>query len=316
MLMLMKVKRRPVWTLLLIATMVTGCSIKKYAINKIGDTLASGGSVYESDEDIVLVGEALPFGLKLIETLIAESPKHRGLLLAATRGFVLYSYAYVHYQADVATVDDIDRGNALRTRARKLYQRALDYGLRGLERSHPQLRETLITDPQMSVASMKEKNLPLLYWTAAALGLAISVSRSDPEMLARLPEVEAMLQHAIELNPTWEGGALQEFQLVFEGAKPGASDMEAMKVYYQKALRLSEGKRAGVYVAYAEAVAIPTQNRAQFRSLLDKALAIDPDEHKEIRLANLIAQRRARWLLGRVDELFFEEEAADLAEEK
>ena len=64
-----------------------GCSIKRMAINKIGNALASGGSTYETDDDLELVGDALPFGLKLIESLLAESPRHRGLLLAASSGF-------------------------------------------------------------------------------------------------------------------------------------------------------------------------------------------------------------------------------------
>ena len=43
----------------------SGCSLRTYAINMVGDALASGDSVYESDEDLELVGDALPFGLKL-----------------------------------------------------------------------------------------------------------------------------------------------------------------------------------------------------------------------------------------------------------
>ena len=45
------------------------------------------------------------------------------------------------------------------------------------------------------------RDVPFLYWTAAALGLAISVSKDDATMLSRIPEVEAMLNRAIELDP-------------------------------------------------------------------------------------------------------------------
>ena len=76
---------------LVILFLNAGCSIKKFAINKIGDTLVSGNSVYESNEELELVAGALPFGLKLVESLLAESPHHRGLLLTACQGFVLYS---------------------------------------------------------------------------------------------------------------------------------------------------------------------------------------------------------------------------------
>ena len=90
----------------------TGCSVRRYAINKIGDALASGGSTYESDDDIQLVGEALPFGLKLIESLLAESPDHQGLLMAACQGFTTYAYVYVQRDADKIADDDIQAANA------------------------------------------------------------------------------------------------------------------------------------------------------------------------------------------------------------
>jgi predicted anti-sigma-YlaC factor YlaD len=89
-----------------------------------------------------------------------------------------------------------------------------------------------------------------------------------------------------------------------EAAKPGDPDVEAITKHYERALQLSGGQRAGLFVAYAEAVAIPSQKREQFQELIERALAIDPDSRPSDRLANLLAQRRARWLLSRVDELF------------
>src|SRR5689334_20558079 len=71
----------------LAALLLSGCSIKKFAINKLGDSLANNGTTFASDDDPEFVGQAVPFSLKLIEGLIAESPKHRGLLFAASSGF-------------------------------------------------------------------------------------------------------------------------------------------------------------------------------------------------------------------------------------
>jgi hypothetical protein len=59
-------------------------------------------------------------------------------------------------------------------------------------------------------------------------------------------------------------------------------------------LRLSQGRRASVHVAYAEAVAIPNQDRTEFMALMHKALAIDLAADPEHRLMNIVAQRRAR----------------------
>ena len=308
---------RPRFALLaLLATLVaSGCSVRRYALNRIGDALATTGSTYASEEDLQLVGDALPFGLKLVESMLAESPRHKGLLLAACRGFTLYAYAYVHQEADRVSVEDLERGNPLRARARRLYLRARRYGLQALELSYPATAQKLETEPRAAVAAVRKKDVPLLYWNAAALGLAISNSRHDAELLARLPEVEALMERALELHESWEEGALHELQVVYAGTRPGAAppDVAHIRKHFERALELSRGRRASVYVAYAEAVSVRAQNRGEFESLLEKALAIDPDQHEEVRLLNLIAQGRARWLAGRCDELFLEEKPAPAA---
>jgi predicted anti-sigma-YlaC factor YlaD len=286
-----------------------GCSLRRFAVNRIGDALAAGGRTFESDEDLELVGDALPFGLKLIESLLAESPRHRGLLLAAGRGFTLYAYAFVHQEADRVAPEDIERANELRSRARRLYLRARGYGLRALDLAYPGLSRRLEEDPRTALRVVRRQDVPLLYWNAAALGLAISVSRSDASLLARLPEVEALIERALALDEAWERGSLHEFQLVFAASRPGGPpDFDRIRKHFERAVQLSGGQRASVYVAYAEAVSVRTQNRREFRQLLEKALAVDPDKHPDTRLANLLAQRRARWLLERADELFLEEE--------
>src|SRR5213593_2770915 len=121
---------------LLAALASGGCSIKKFAINKLGDSLANSGTTYAADDDPELVGQALPFSLKLVEGLLAEAPAHRGLLFAAASGFTEYAYVYVQQDADVLEGQDLERSTALRARARRLYLRARDYGLRGIEARH------------------------------------------------------------------------------------------------------------------------------------------------------------------------------------
>ena len=95
--------KTPMIALMLIVS--TGCSVKRMAVNQFGNALASGGSTFTGDDDPDLVGAALPFSLKLMESLLAESPKHRGLLFAAASGFVAYSNIYVDQQADLAEAE-------------------------------------------------------------------------------------------------------------------------------------------------------------------------------------------------------------------
>ena len=294
---------------ILLAT--SGCSVRRFAVNKIGDALASGGSIYSEDEDLQLVGAALPFGLKLIEGLLAESPKHMGLLVTACEGFTTYSYVYVHERASRAAEEDLEQARQIRERARRLYLRARRYGLRRLEASYPGITERLASGPVAALSKMKKKNVPALYWNAAALGLAISVSKNDAELLAHLPEVDAFLNRAIQLDESWNEGALHAFQVTLASARPGSTDSTMIQNHFDRALELSRGMQAGLFVAYAEAVSVPKQDAPQFKSLLQRALRIDPDEHETVRLANLVAQKRARWLLDHVEDLILIEETDD-----
>ena len=288
---------------------LTACSVKRIAVNKLGDALASGGSTYESDEDPELVAGAVPFGLKLMESLLAESPKHPGLLLAASSGFTGYAYAFVGQQADETRGENLDRSDALRERARRLYLRAHNYGLRGLEARYPGFGAALENDVGAAVARVRKRDVPLLYWTAASLGLAISGSKDSPAMIARLPLVEALIGRAAELDETWGGGAVPEFLITIEGARSGVKKEELqrrMRLHFDRALEISKGRDAGAFVSYAENACIPAQNAAEFKSMIEKALAVDTDANPDNRLSNLIAQRRARWLLKRIDDLFLE----------
>ena len=75
-----------------------------------------------------------------------------------------------------------------RLRARKLFLRARDYGLQGLELSSPGISEKLKSMRGLTeaVAPLKKEDVPLVYWTAAAWSLAISNGKEDMGLVAEL----------------------------------------------------------------------------------------------------------------------------------
>lgn len=293
------------WLVLAMA-LLSGCSIKKLAINKLGDALSGSGTAFASDDDPELVKAAVPFSLKLIESLLAESPRHEGLLLAACSGFTQYSYAFVNQDADELEDSDLAAATKMRARARRLYLRARGYGLRGLEVRHSGFEQRLRKEPKTAVKVATVDDVPLLFWTAAAWGSAISLSKDNPALVSDQPVVEALLDRALELDEDFDGGAIHGVLISYEMARQGLQGDPALrsKKHFDRAMELSQGKLASPLVSYAESVSVEKQNRAEFKALLEKALAIDPDAAPESRLLNLVAQRRARWLLGRVDDLF------------
>ncbi len=296
----------PALLLSAVLALSTGCSIKRLAVNKVGDALAGGGTTFSSDDDPDLVKSAVPFSLKLMESLLAESPKHKGLLLATTSGFTQYGYAFVQQDADELEATDFAGAESLRARAKRLYLRARNYGLRGLEVAHPGFTNALAANPAEAVRAMKKTDVPQLYWTAAAMGASISVGKDDPNVIAGMPQMEAMIDRALVLDEGWGDGSIHSFLINYEMSRSGGEGNPADRArkHFVRARELAGGKQAGVFVTFAEAVCVVEQDAKQFQDVLNEALAVDADAHPESRLVNLVMQRRARWLLGRQEELF------------
>jgi predicted anti-sigma-YlaC factor YlaD len=265
---------------------------------------SSGASTLESNKDVELVVGAIPAFLTLYEGMLEIVPKHQGLLTQLSQGYTSYTYLGIQQDLDRAKDADYRLADKLRSRAKWLYLRGNEYGLRGLEGAHRGFTAMLSREPAEAVRVLKKKDLPLIYWTAASLGLAISSSRDDAAMIARIPEVEALIDRGLELDETWREGAFHEFAIVLEAAKPGTVDYEAISRHYNRAVELSNGTSASVHVTYAQSVSVPRQSSAEFREMIEKALAVDLDEPKHKRLPNELARRNADWLLERIDELF------------
>lgn len=283
-----------------------GCSVRRLAVGKVADALTGAGTTFTADDDPEMVRDALPFSLKLMESLLAETPEHRGLLTTLGSGFTQYGYAFVQQEADEVEARDFAAAEALRARARRLYLRARGYGLRGLEAAHPGLTNTLARNPVGAVAGLKRNDVPLVYWTAASWASVISLSKDDPARVAEIPQMEALIDRAFALDPDWGAGSIHTFLVTYEMSRSGTpgDPAERSRRHFERAVELSGGRAAGPYVSYAEAVCVEKQDAKEFDRLLRLALAINPDAQLESRLENLIMQRRARWLLSRADDLF------------
>ena len=82
-------------SLALVLCVLPACSLRRMAGKTIADSLAHGSSTYAQDDDPELVREALPFGLKTLEGLSTDLPRHRPLLRSLASGFTSYAVAYV-----------------------------------------------------------------------------------------------------------------------------------------------------------------------------------------------------------------------------
>ncbi len=293
----------------LAALALSGCSVKTFAANKLGDALsAPGPSVYATDDDPELIREALPFSLKTVESLLQASPRHKGLLLTACSGFTSYANAFVQLDAEALEATDYEESERLKARARKLYLRGRDYCLRRVELKRPGLRAALSADPETALGHVKF-DVDELYWLGASWGSAIALGVDQPDLVADFPVVRTLMQKALAIDEDYADGAIHEVFITLDGMSPSmGGDAARARQHFERAVELSKGHSASAYVAMAVSVAQPAGNKDEFTSLIDRALAVNPNDVPETRLATLIAQKRARVLLARIDDLFTEED--------
>ena len=286
---------------------LSGCALmQRKAVGMVADTLASRGDVFTRDDDLELVGQAIPFGLKLYESLLDSAPKNKDLLIATCSNFTQYGVAYVETEAMVlGEAEHHDVVARLNARALKLYLRARGYCLRAMDVRFPGIGPKLLTDPVPALAAAKKADVPLLYWTAASWGSAIALGVDKPDLVIDMPTVRALADRALALDPEWSNGALHEMFISLDSLPEalGGSPPRARE-HFERAIALEKGRSPGPYVALALGVSVPAQDRAEFESLLKKALAIDPEQDPHNRLVTLVQQRRARALLDHIDSLF------------
>lgn len=287
---------------------ISGCSLVKNAIMaNLMNSLGGIEEIYLTEDDPELVRESMPTNLKLMELMIQQSPDNPELLLSTSQAFTMYGYAFVMRDAELAMSVDVQESMRITKRARKLLRRARRYAFGALEVKYPGFSAEYNTEPEKALLRVGKGDVSLLYWTAAAWGSLISASKDDPAAIIELPNVGYLLERALALDETYDSGALPELMFSYTLSRPGAgsgAEAEALS-HYERALELSRGRRASLLVSYAESISVSRQDKEQFFSLLDRALAIDVDEDPSSRLANILAQDRALWLKGRVDELFF-----------
>jgi predicted anti-sigma-YlaC factor YlaD len=284
---------------------VGGCSPRQYVANRAADALSASGNSFASDNDPELIRDAAPFSLKAMESVLEDNPQHVGLLTATSRGFTQYAYAFVQMDGEELEANDLKQATAKLERARKLYLRARGYGLRGLEARYPGFEAALGKDPRAAAARAQREDVALLYWTAASWASLINLSKDDPATIAEIPQMEALIDRALALDESWQEGAIHTFLISYEPARQGVrgDPLARSQQHFERAMALSGGRQAAPLVAMAETVSIARQERQQFEQLLNQALAVDVKAEPQQRLANILMQRRARWLLSRADDL-------------
>lgn len=275
------------------ALIFQGC-IQTIAIRSMGSIMDNGFAAFNEESDLQLAHEGLASNLKLLEALVKGDPENVKLLTYLSQGYCAYSLAF-------AEDDSVER-------ARMLYLRGRDYGLRILKQ-RTVFAAALEKDEEEFRAALKttgKDDIPALFWTALNWGSYINVTREDVAALADLGKVNAMMDIVREQDPSYYFGGPDMFAGMIEATTPAmlGGNPEKAKAYFEKAMAVTGGKFLLVHLYYAKSYCVSTMNQDLFNQLLQRIEDAPTDALPEARLANAVAKKKARMLKTKENDLF------------
>lgn len=287
------------------------CSIKKMAIKQVANAMTGpgGGNVFMRDNDPELVRDALPFTIKLYETLMESLPHHAGLRLQTGSLYIMYANAFLQNPADMLTGDEMAKEEFLLKRAKNLYLRGRDIILEAVNYKYPGFLEDVNENKfERALSPMKKEDVPFLYWAAAGWLGAFAIDPFDMKLGMTVPRAAAIMDRVLQLDPDYGDGAIHDFYVLYYGSMPDymGGDFNKAREHYQKAIEASGGKSTSPHLSLATTVAVKEQNVTEFKALLQKVLDINPDDDPDNRLLNTLNQRKAQWLTDHVEDYFLE----------
>ena len=185
--------------ILMILMVISSCSIEDMIIEKLADSLSSGmGQSFTGEDDPQLVGEALPFALKLYDSLLEKAPRHVNLLLATGSAYIMYANAYVQTPAEMLPRSRYQEKQALLIRAKRFYLRGRGMIMRALDVKYPGFSDQLNSnDPGQALDRCGKDAAPFLYWGCAGLFAAYAADIFDIQISIMLPKALLLMEKKV-----------------------------------------------------------------------------------------------------------------------
>lgn len=304
-------KVRHIISVLLAIALFSSCSVKKMAVNSMAKNMSGDATaVFMEDNDPELVGDAFPVILKMMDMLAATSPDNSTLKSTAGSLYVMYANVYLQGKGSMLPYEEWETQKELYDRAKKHYRRGYDYIIKALELKHKGFYAAFAeSDYDAAFAGFKKEDAADLYWGGAAILAGVSVDILDPDFAADRDGAIKMLFKALELDPDFGNGMLDEIMMQYYASLPEGmgGSMEKALYHYKHGVELSKDSMVSIHVSYASTICTKNQSQEgydEFTTVLEDVLGRDVESVPENRLANIISQRKAMWLLENRDDYF------------
>jgi hypothetical protein len=266
---------------------------KKLTVGATATLLEEVARASSKQSDLRILREGMPAYLMLIDGMIQAWPDNDRLLMAGAQSYSSFASLFV---------DDHDKEYA-----NSLYTRGKHYALRSLEmRGFKEPLQRPFDDFKQALKRLGKKDTPYLFWAATCWANWIRLNLDSIEALSELPRVEWMMNRVLEVDEGFYYGGPHLFMGIWFASRPkiAGGDLQMAREHFLKALDLGQGKFLMAYVYYAKYYAQKMMDRELFVSTLQKVLETPAETSPDLILANTVAKKEAKELLGHVGDYF------------
>jgi len=268
-------------------------------------TIIKAGSyatdVFMMESDPLLAAAALPTMMKASEALYLADPNNEAKALTNASLYVMYANAFIESEAFLLPDDQFEARYAMSVRANALYRRASTILVPFVDKKAPGTFSDTGAGKQTAhttLGRLGKKDVPLMYWTAAAILAAFASDPMDFDNAALVDGALAVFEKARELDPGWNGGALHELAITLYGSLPadlGGNPDKAIAAF-KEAVQATGASSPGPYVSYAASVCVAKGDKEGFVNALETALSLEG--RPESALMDTLARRKAERLIA------------------
>jgi hypothetical protein len=276
-----------------------GCLAQMATDMQISATRTASG-VFDTIGDYEVARGAAEAGVVQFEGMHRLSPNNEDALVALVQAWVGYGFAFAEDDMEAAQ----DKGNDdlaeyHKRRAHMAYDRAVFYGLELLshtDKGFPAAKKNANTMKAWLKENFKSKSdVDAIFWTGYGWMARTNLDKDDPVIVADLFVGEAMMERAVELDPSFN---FYNGEVALAAYHVAVSNVTEGKKIFELALQKTQRKNLMVQFTYAQTYACETNDRPLYESLMKEIVDagdVDPDE----RLENAIAKRKARRYMGK-----------------
>lgn len=279
-----------IYLLVSVSCILSGCSaLVSSKVQKFGQDFSS--AILESD-DPVMIQQALPAYLLLLDGLIKNQPQNVTLLNAAAKLNTAYASAFVQ---------DLPRSQSLNDKAFKYAVEAVCLQKKSL----CQLQKAPIDELAPSLALATKQDVAALFTLGSVWAAWIQQHSEDWNAIADLARVKMIMNRVLELDENYQQGEAHLYLGVLATLLSPAlgGQPEIGKQHFEKALTLSQQQNLIAKVYYAKYYARGIFDRELHDKLLNEVLSANPRAN-QFTLSNILAQQQAKTLLQSADDYF------------